>query len=732
MTDISNPILADDHHRWYDADAGRAKLVAKIDDFVASAAHGSAGPDALAMRVTAGAGKSRSTLNAIARHADDLLARGHVLIYVPTLDLAERAYDDFRAIAPSVPCAVVRGREAARPDSPKRKMCERLDMVKKVTGLVPSITNALCRRVTQDGVIIEAKCAAHCPYLAQYDEIGAKVYFLAHNYLTIKPPIDTEIPCALRVVDEKFWHEQARTTTIFVENFMAAPSKDFDPTMRDDLARVKGAIVDGLQRDIPIKQHLSDQGIGEDLLSDLANAERTSRAPLDLYPNADISTINLKMADFDKPAFLSSIARQSLFARLVNTQKSHCNRITIRMLSDDHGPREAIQHHQLKELPMDAPVLMLDADADPKITQTLVPGANFDTIDIKPEAHVVQVHDRTLSNAWLVSKKDGKNRRQRVLDVVKREVTNAEGRGVLVVATTAALKSLHEDCGHETDGDGDLSKPLLGATTRWFGPRMHGVNDFEDYQTIIIIGRLQPPTIDIEAQARCLFGDDDQPFETLKGSCLLETQSSILMQDGSHVTAATRAHPDPRVQTMVEQTRELGILQAIARLRLVAPQTPKRVVVLGATPLPRFPVSTLTSFEAVTAGLEHEADPVGYSRMEAALLTHGRRPVRGLRLSAAGLFSDLPRDFDSLYAAEGFRRGRDTPALCRMVHRISVKHGWPITHLRLKSKNGGQTVPACVFMARSEAKKAAILLWPDLIPCITRHNIKKSHCISIS
>jgi hypothetical protein len=709
--------MAKEQPRWRDAGAGRAELARKIEAFVGNAARGSTDPDALAMRVTAGAGKTRSMLKAIARYADELLSRGNVLIYVPTLDLAERACQDFRILSPGTPCAVVRGREAPRPDAPKRKMCERMDLVNEVAGLVPSITTALCRKITKNGVTIEAKCAAHCPYLAQYDAIGAKVCFLAHSYLTMKPPIDTETPCALRVVDEKFWQGQIRTTSIFVENFMAAPPEDFDPGLRDDLARVKGVIVDGLQREIPIRQHLCDEGIGEDLLSELANAERKSRTPLDLHPNADSITIRLKMADFDKWAYFSSIARQGLFARLVTTKSSHCNRITMRKFSDGDGLREAIQHHQVTELPLDAPVLMLDADADPMITRTLVPGAHFESIDIKPEADVIQVHDRTVSNAWLVCKKEGEKRRKRVLDVVKREVANANGRGVLIVATKAVLARLHQDCGQEADGQ-NLSKPLLGATTRWFGPRMQGINDFEDYKTIIIVGRLQPPPVETEAQARCLFGDDDQPFEIPHTGCLPETQSGILMQNGDRIAAATRAHPDPRVQTMMEQTRELGILQAIARLRLVAPQKPKRVIILGSTPLPRFPVSTLASFAAITAGLEGEMDPTGYTRLEAALMARDGKPVRGVRLSAAGLVSDLPRDFLSIGAAKGFRRGRDTPALYALIHRISAANGWPMTVLELKADNGGRTVPACIFCAPARAIKVARSLWPGLIPQI--------------
>ncbi|MFT7135269.1 MAG: hypothetical protein ACI80I_001264 [Akkermansiaceae bacterium] len=262
---------------------------------------------------------------------------------------------------------------------------------------------------------------------------------------------------------------------------------------------------------------------------------------------------------------------------------------------------------------------------------------------------------------------------------------------------------------------------------------MQGVNDFEDYKTIIIVGRLQPPPIEIEAKARCLFGDNDQPFETSAGGGLLAGQSNILMQNGERIPASKQTHSDSRVQALLEQTRELGSLQAIARLRLVAPQIPKRVVVLGSTPLPRFPVSTLTSFATVTAGLDNEADPAGYKRMEDALLTHGRRPVRGVRVSAAGLFSDLPRDFDSLSAAKGFRRGRDTPALCALIQRISAANGWVVTILELTADNGGCRLPACVFGPPSQAVQLARSLWPDLTAqIIYKLRPKKSGNLSVT
>ncbi|MGB3795555.1 MAG: hypothetical protein WA957_04550 [Alteraurantiacibacter sp.] len=75
--------------RWSAVTEARAKLEEIVRGFVEAAAAGAANDDdALALKVTAGLGKTATTLRAIARHGEALLARGHVLFYVPTLELA--------------------------------------------------------------------------------------------------------------------------------------------------------------------------------------------------------------------------------------------------------------------------------------------------------------------------------------------------------------------------------------------------------------------------------------------------------------------------------------------------------------------------------------------------------------------------------------------------------------------------------------------------------------------
>ena len=101
---------------WTSPFAAREQLSQEIDLFVKTAAEGTAKLDAaLALKVTAGLGKTATALRVIARYGEALLARGHVLIYVPTLDLAERAHADFQILAPGLPSRVVRGRDVEPP-----------------------------------------------------------------------------------------------------------------------------------------------------------------------------------------------------------------------------------------------------------------------------------------------------------------------------------------------------------------------------------------------------------------------------------------------------------------------------------------------------------------------------------------------------------------------------------------------------------------------------------------
>lgn len=704
---------------WSTPSDARDRLNQEIDRFVRAAAHATAEPDAaLALKVTAGLGKTATTLRVIASHGKALLARGHVLIYVPTLDLAERAHADFQNLAPGLPSRVIRGRDALRPDDRKTKMCERAEIAKEISGFVPSVTQALCRGPDPEGNFVQSPCASGCPYLQQKDVLGPHVVFLSHAYLTVDPPIDREYPTVLRVVDEKVWPTLARTSRLSIDHLMRAPPTSFPETLHDVLSRVKAALVDGLQRDLPIHDHLRNSGVDIDQLQRLAQEESRSRSFLEIGPWQPAKTVAFCVETFDTKSFVASRQRQEILERLAKKEFGHCVGLRLFELPTEKESQRLIKSSRLIDLDRDAPLLLLDADADRDITKRVAPGAEFISIQSPPVADIVQISDLTLSNSWLLQPAKGRERRAAVLTIIKREVKRAAGGGVLVAATKAVLKALHADVGNSLAEDDEeaLRQPLLGAEPRWFGPRTQGVNDFEGYVAIVVIGRLQPGLDDIETSARAVFAQDELPIRAHISGPLPAANAQTLFANGSIRGALVHAHPDPRAQAILAQSRECSTLQAIARLRLVTPNCKKRVVILSNLPLPEFPIARLSTLPALERDLETENDWQGFIRMEDALRATMGRPVRGTRLSAAGLAADLPRDFETESGAKRFRRGRPSRHLMSLCQRVAAANGWQITSVLLKNSNGGKHVPAVILDDDGAPLEMARTLWPGFTP----------------
>lgn len=703
---------------WQDVAEARENLSRLIEEFVARSLDLNTTGDprpVLAIKVTAGTGKTRAALQAVAHHAEALLALGHVLVYAPTLELADRAAADFRQIAPEIPSAVVRGRQAADPSRKGHRMCDRHEMAAKLAGSIPSLTEALCYAEKEDGTLFEAPCAAGCPYLAQKMSKGAKVYFLSHFYLKFRPPIDPNERVALRIVDEKVWPTQAKTIPISLENFMRTPALGFSHVLRPGFERARTAILNSLQTGVPLANTLADAKIGQQALRNFSNAEAASRVSLDIRPWDSDADAEQKLSAFRLADFKASRLRQRIFEEIADRLPASTNRLSYSDVVERGEASQFINLHTLKVVPRDAPVLMLDADIDIDIVERIAPGSEFHTIDVKPTADVVQVVDRTLSDSWLLSRENGLERRVAILDVVSREVAQAHG-GVLLVATKAVLRALHADAGQPVGEyeDQDLRKRLRGASPRWFGPSTQGVNDFENFATVIVVGRLQPRPTAIENATRCIFGDDEVPLVPNGPFMLPERPTWRLMEDDALIETMFHTHADHRASRVLLQMRECQTLQAIARIRLVGPRRPKRVVVMSSLPLPGFPINRLVSIKGLLEGIEQESDAIGYIRLERALRATVGRSIRGTRLSADGLTEDLHEEFRGKNSGHNFRRGRPTDKLIGMSKRIAQKNGWPISVLTLRRSRGGQSIPAIMLCPDEHAIASAKSLWPDL------------------
>jgi hypothetical protein len=175
-------------------------------------------PPVLALKVTAGTGKTRETLKALAKAAPLLLIRGPVIYHAPTLELAREAFETFRELAPQIPSSFVGGRSAIVGGAP---LCHRIEELAGLGEMVPSFQQAACKRLSDDGRMVFADCYASCRYQAQFDHQEPKVIFTSHAYLRWQLPVQGDV--SLRIIDEAFWSTLQHSQHLLFDTWLTAP-----------------------------------------------------------------------------------------------------------------------------------------------------------------------------------------------------------------------------------------------------------------------------------------------------------------------------------------------------------------------------------------------------------------------------------------------------------------------------------------------------------------------------
>ena len=681
---------------------------------------------ALALRVTVGVGKSATLRKLLSEVARDILANGHILVFVPTHALAEEAEGAFRELRSGIPSMVLRGREAKIPGADEF-MCDKAALASRISQVTGRVSRALCQ--AQDpltGELFRAPCRTGCAWYDQFADSDHKVIFLPHAYLVspIHPSIAENV--ALRIIDEKFANAITWAQTIHVDGWLtpcgcASNGGATSPCIHIARRIVHGALLSGE----PIFPALSSAGLVRGQMETFEAIERAEQPVLDVVPWMETADQEAAVDTFDYAAFFRSRARARLWSMLhEDWPRGASDRISLGSdgnAADGLPPRAVIRLHSCGTIYRDAPLILLDADADPLVTEALVPGAEFVSIDVKPNADVIQVEDRTFSTASLLMRPGAEMRRAEILDVVRREVAAAP-HGVLLVATKDVLRQLHRDVNPQVDltSEEALLQPLLGAHPRWFGPRMQGVNTYEDFDTAIAVGRLQPRIEAIEDDMRALFGNSGAPLtftdpaDPTRG-WFMPTASEYLLADGTVRAATIRSHPDPRGAGVLSLCREASTIQALGRIRAVKPGAPKRILILSSLVLPDFPVDRLVLWQELVTGLSRLELGAKSQRLEAALYPYGGAwSVSAIRLSAAGIQEDAPEVFDHPHSAKEWRRGLTTGAIQEMIRTIARRRGGRPTFVMLQRARGGKITPAVLFDCGDNRAEIVGHRWPEL------------------
>lgn len=714
---------------WRTLSAARSELGESLEAFcdAALAASGEDTPPALAVRVTAGVGKTRAMLEMLARRGGELLERGHVMVHLPTHELAEQALAEFQSMGTTLPAMVLRGRSAADPSNGD-PLCAKAELAERIGRLGLPVRDALCQTRNEIGRTVKAPCRRGCRYYAQMPK-GPSIIFLAHAYLGAGAPVSGDV--ALRIVDEKCIAQVARTRRLSIEQWLPGAG---DPQASDTrIAQARRRVFESLMTGEPVIAALRAAGFDRCEIEAFARCESQSTPRFPLRPNQTAEDQAALLEKFDAAALRAGRLRARIWSLLAE-RWSHddTERLSLGRARDcgERGPgRYVLEIHTRRPLERNAPLLLLDADADPRITEAIAPDATFQRIDVHINAQVIQVRDRTLSKASLLSYAGHETLRAELRQIIAREAGRAQS-GALLVAPRDVLRQLHRDVSPDArfDADEELLQPLLGATPRWFGPGLQGLNSYRDHDVVILAGRLQPRAEIIENDLRALFGDRDAPLRLLdpgQPGLLPQLDADHLMRDGTLARTRAPGHPDPRGAALLALHREAHSLQALARLRALDPDAaPKRVVILSSIPLPGLRVSELRTWKSMVHDLPDAALAHGpkMRRLEAAIVPPGRSPVLGLRLSKRGIAEDAPWAFldnDGAPLKSGaheWMRGLSPERIETMVRAVASRHGLQPTFLRLRPPSGGRPVPAAVFAASDEAAAVAARLWPDHSP----------------
>ncbi|MGH7101523.1 MAG: hypothetical protein ACREFJ_03920, partial [Acetobacteraceae bacterium] len=362
------------------------------------------------------------------------------------------------------------------------------------------------------------------------------------------------------------------------------------PEWFDDpaVAREVGAVLDGLrsafQSGEPLLAAVRSRLSRKQLLvaaKALGNRVRTSPVTPDLDEEEAIR--RLRSIETTERGKIAKMLRQ--LAREYKLQRDEAHSVELRKHAETvtNGKRERqtrvfVHARRRPNVAKRTPLLLIDADADPGVNSRLFGRPiEHETIKVERNAVVTQCKSSRFSKKKL--------RKQKALDEIKAVIRRKASEGkTLVVCPLEIRGAITGEITGETEKSVPLSVEWDGVTISHFG-RIRGVDDWKDYDTVIILGAEQPPAQAVEGMARAIWSDDPEPLQVPRQYETGVRGYRLRSGERKGVQIRYYLHPDARVQQVLELKREREAVQAIDRLRLVHAEKPKQVIILCNIPL---------------------------------------------------------------------------------------------------------------------------------------------------
>lgn len=577
---------------------GAAELDIQLTDFFSAVTSGDQPRKAL--RITMGAGKTTQTVEKLKDYLSDNSEK-LVEVYVQRHENADEFYDKISEELPKNTDVVHLYGRAGHDESKVAPLCKRYDYVKELEKAGISVFQNACRNM--DGELCEHY--HDCHYIKQFDS-GKKLFggnivrIMQHTTLGLPRITELEDDPDLVIIDEAFHSSVIKTDGN--DRRISQPSEQirqhFNHNPFEDLGNL---IVDSLINGIELLEQLRKIGVTKQHLNEIDFSHLRPMVGFDKS-----SSTSGSLGSNDLYLFLNKLRDILIDELSVVPERNEITRITY----DPNTTNVNLSYVVQSRLPEDASILILDATADQLILNKLLGKVEVARIDIKQEAFVSQVYNRTGSNQFWASNSAPISELINVLN----EWANF-GEDVLCIGNKTLMDKLRGDNTINTD----IKLDHFGA--------IRGSNAYKDCSVIFITGRNAPSPPAVEAQARALFWDEVEPLKYDEAGKLkprgqstthlpLELRGFTGQERGVNVNAFS----DKRIEALHKQIREAETVQAIARLRLVHTDYVKRVYLLGNLPV-EIGVDKLYKFEELMP-----------DRLEVELIRTGNIPITPLGL----------------------------------------------------------------------------------------------------
>jgi hypothetical protein len=540
-----------------------------------------------AIRLTMGTGKTKQTIAQLKKYLTDKFQQT-IEVYVPRHDLADEWEESLEGINAKVIHVYPRtgGKwDEEQSSYPHPIMCQRAEYVRDLEEKGHSIYGNACLSRTSGE---QCSFFSSCAYLDQFRQSGndlgventIRIYSHASLFLS-RNEFERQAEPDLVIIDEAFMSSA-------VSNMPSIPVGDVTQHIRfDGNAQLGFDLVECLTKHQGDLSYLRDKDIGAFGFNAVSVEGLNPATPFSAETTQSRNVRSAKQ--YKALTRLLEVA-----AREVEDQVKD----QFGQLAYNNRKNEiVICEHKPIRVPRSAPVLYLDATADPIITEAYLPALQYHQIDVQQLAVVSQVYDRTGSNSFWNNKigqeqqnlfkptYDPQHNDMAALIAILNEWAKA-GESPLLVA--------HKDLCDQLRGHPKLDGGVAVAHFM----SLRGSNAYEDRSVVFITGRNQPPLDDIERQARAIFGNSGNPlnYDDLE-NLPLDQVDYWLSKRGSHPPAAitVRSFSDPRIEAVQKQIREAETVQAIARLRLVWADYHKRVFLLSNLPV-EMPIDHVIEF----------------------------------------------------------------------------------------------------------------------------------------